>query len=94
MRLSIGSLSRLSGVSVRALRHYDRVGLLHPGEVAESGYRYYGDAEVERLAEIYSRHAPYEDFESQSKYTKNIKKMPVTVSRMKRKKLSPPRQSV
>ena len=34
------------------------------------------DAEVERLAEIYSRHAPYEDFESRSKYTKNIKKMP------------------
>lgn len=34
------------------------------------------DDQVERLAEIYSRHAPYEDFESQSKYTKNIKKMP------------------
>jgi len=52
MRLSIGALSRLSGVSVRALRHYDRIGLLHPGEVAESGYRYYGDAEVERLWQI------------------------------------------
>ncbi|MEG1858381.1 MAG: CehA/McbA family metallohydrolase, partial [Pseudoflavonifractor sp.] len=34
------------------------------------------DTEIERLAEIYSRHAPYEDFESRSKYTKNIKKMP------------------
>ncbi len=34
------------------------------------------DDEVERLAEIMSRHAPYEDDESQSKYTKNIKKMP------------------
>lgn len=34
------------------------------------------DDEVERLAEIMSRHAPYEDFESQSKYTKNIKKFP------------------
>ena len=34
------------------------------------------DDQVERLAEIYSRHAPYEDFESRSKYTKNIKKFP------------------
>lgn len=34
------------------------------------------DDEVERLAEIMSRHAPYEDDESRSKYTKNIKKMP------------------
>lgn len=34
------------------------------------------DDEVERLAEIMSRHAPYEDDEQQSKYTKNIKKMP------------------
>lgn len=34
------------------------------------------DDEVERLAEIMSRHAPYEDDEGQSKYTKNIKKMP------------------
>ncbi len=34
------------------------------------------DDQVERLAEIMSRHAPYEDYESTSKYTKNIKKMP------------------
>ena len=34
------------------------------------------DEEVERLVEIFSRHAPYEDDESTSKYTKNIKKMP------------------
>ncbi|MCL2568269.1 MAG: CehA/McbA family metallohydrolase [Oscillospiraceae bacterium] len=34
------------------------------------------DPEVQRLVEIFSRHAPYEDFESTSKYTKNIKKKP------------------
>ncbi len=32
------------------------------------------DAEAQPLVEIFSRHAPYEDFESQSKFTKNIKK--------------------
>ena len=34
------------------------------------------DDQVERLAEIMSRHAPYETDELQSKYTKNIKKFP------------------
>jgi DNA-binding transcriptional MerR regulator len=39
MRYSIGSLSKLSGVSIRALHHYDTLGLLRPSEVAQSGYR-------------------------------------------------------
>ncbi|SCI49818.1 Protein of uncharacterised function (DUF3604) [uncultured Flavonifractor sp.] len=33
------------------------------------------DPEVQRAVEIYSRHAPFEDFPSRSKFTKNIKKM-------------------
>ena len=52
MRHSIGSLSKLSGVSIRALRHYDQIGLLQPSEVASSGYRYYDDVAVERLWQI------------------------------------------
>ena len=52
MHLSIGSLSRLSGVSIRALHHYDQIGLLQPSEVAASGYRYYDDAAIERLWQI------------------------------------------
>lgn len=52
MRHSIGSLSKLSGVSIRALHHYDQLGLLRPSEIAESGYRYYDDAAVERLWQI------------------------------------------
>ena len=52
MRHSIGSLSKLSGVSIRALHHYDQIGLLQPSEIAESGYRYYDDAAVERLWQI------------------------------------------
>jgi len=52
MRLTIGALSGLSGVSVRALHHYDQIGLLRPSEVANTGYRYYDDAAVERLWQI------------------------------------------
>ncbi|RHR10087.1 MerR family transcriptional regulator [Pseudoflavonifractor sp. AF19-9AC] len=52
MEYSIQELSRLSGVTTRALRWYDQIGLLKPSRVAESGYRYYGRAEVDRLQDI------------------------------------------
>ena len=52
MEYSIQELSRLSGVTTRTLRWYDQIGLLTPSRVAESGYRYYGKAEVDRLQDI------------------------------------------
>ena len=52
MEYSIQQLSRLSGVSTRALRWYDETGLLKPSRVAPSGYRYYGPAQVDRLQDI------------------------------------------
>ena len=52
MEYSIQELSRLSGVTIRTLRWYDQIGLLKPSRVAESGYRYYGRAEVDRLQDI------------------------------------------
>ena len=52
MEYSIQELSRLSGVTARTLRWYDSIGLLKPSRVAESGYRFYGPAEVDRLQDI------------------------------------------
>ena len=52
MEYSIQELSRLSGVTTRTLRWYDQIGLLKPSRVAESGYRYYSGAEVDRLQDI------------------------------------------
>jgi len=52
MEYSIRELSHLSGVTTRTLRWYDEIGLLAPSRVAESGYRYYGDGEVDRLQDI------------------------------------------
>ena len=37
---------------ISRLRWYDQIGLLKPSRVAESGYRYYGEAEVDRLQDI------------------------------------------
>ena len=56
--LTVGQAAALSGVSVRTLRYYDQIGLLKPSRVAESGYRYYGGAEVNRLQDILYYRAP------------------------------------
>ncbi|RRR96859.1 MerR family transcriptional regulator [Glycomyces terrestris] len=49
----IGELARMAGVSERTLRHYDRIGLLAPAAVSrETGYRWYGAAELARLERI------------------------------------------
>jgi len=50
--VSISQLSRMAGVSLRTLRHYDEIGLLRPSLRRASGYRYYGKAEVLRLQQI------------------------------------------
>ncbi len=41
----------MAGVTVRTLHHYDRLGLLRPRR-NESGYRVYGDRDLERLEQI------------------------------------------
>ena len=50
--MTVHEVSRLTGVSIRALHHYDRIGLLPPSEVTEAGYRLYDDAALERLQSI------------------------------------------
>ncbi|HEX5379947.1 MAG TPA: MerR family transcriptional regulator [Phenylobacterium sp.] len=49
---TVSEVAKLSGVSVRALHHYDEIGLLKPGHVGENGYRYYGRDELLRLQQI------------------------------------------
>lgn len=52
MEYGIGELAEMSGVTVRTLRWYDRLGLLKPCRVGENGYRYYSSAEADRLQQI------------------------------------------
>lgn len=49
--LRIQAFAALTGVTVRALHHYDRIGLLRP-QRSVSGYRLYGNRELERLEQI------------------------------------------
>jgi DNA-binding transcriptional MerR regulator len=50
--LTVSEVSRLTGASVRALHHYDEIGLLTPSARTAAGYRLYSDADLERLQEI------------------------------------------
>jgi len=51
-KFSVNQLAKISGVSVRTLHHYDSIGLLKPAIRTDSGYRYYGKAELLRLQQI------------------------------------------
>jgi len=52
MEYSANKLAKMSGVSTRTLRFYDEIGLLRPMKVAPSGYRIYGQSEVDTLQQI------------------------------------------
>ena len=49
---TVREVSRITGVSVRTLHHYDAIGLLKPAQVTEAGYRLYDDAALGRLQTI------------------------------------------
>lgn len=49
---TIREVSRLAGVSVRTLHHYDAIGLLPPTALTEAGYRLYDDTALARLQTI------------------------------------------
>ena len=49
---TVKEVSELTGISVRTLQYYDRIGLLPPAERTQAGYRLYDDAALERLQQI------------------------------------------
>ena len=47
VKLSIGDFSRMTYLTVKALRHYHDIGVLEPVEIdPSSGYRYYAPSQV------------------------------------------------
>ena len=52
MEYTVQKLSQLAGVSTRALRYYDEIGILKPARINSSGYRIYGHEEVNKLQQI------------------------------------------
>ncbi|MCW1930011.1 MAG: MerR family transcriptional regulator [Candidatus Kerfeldbacteria bacterium] len=52
MSYTVQQLATLAGITVRALHHYDQIGLLKPSSVRKNGYREYEKAELLRLQQI------------------------------------------
>ena len=52
MEYTVQKLGNLAGISTRTLRYYDEIGILKPARINSSGYRIYGEAEVNRLQQI------------------------------------------
>lgn len=52
MEYTVQKLGKMAGVSTRTLRYYDEIGILKPARINSSGYRIYGQKEVDRLQQI------------------------------------------
>ena len=52
MTYTIKRVAELAGLTVRALHHYDHIGLLRPAAHSEAGYRLYTEADLERLQQV------------------------------------------
>ncbi|MEK6267657.1 MAG: MerR family transcriptional regulator, partial [Planococcus sp. (in: firmicutes)] len=52
MEYTVQKLTNLSGISTRTLRYYDELDLLKPACKNSSGYRIYGQSEVDKLQQI------------------------------------------
>ncbi|HZY75100.1 MAG TPA: MerR family transcriptional regulator [Jatrophihabitantaceae bacterium] len=62
--LPIGRFARVTGLTAKALRHYDRIGLLRPAEIDSGGYRRYAPEQVDlarRIALLRAVDVPIED---------------------------------
>ena len=52
MKLKVGELAQRAGLTVRALHHYDSIGLLSPSARSDAGYRLYDRGDIARLHQI------------------------------------------
>ncbi len=52
MGYTVKAVAELAGVSIRALHHYDAIGLVRPGERTQAGYRVYSRGDLERLQQV------------------------------------------
>ena len=50
--MTVNEVSKLTGVSIRTLQYYDKIGLLHPANYTEAGYRLYDNTALETLQQI------------------------------------------
>ena len=52
MEYAVQKLAQMAGISTRTLRYYDEIGIFKPARINSSGYRIYGEAEIDQLQQI------------------------------------------
>lgn len=50
--MKVKEVADLVGISVRTLHHYDKIDLLKPHQISDTGYRFYSDEDLMRLQNI------------------------------------------
>lgn len=50
----VGELAKQTGLTVRMLHHYDKIGLFSPSSYSDTGHRLYNEADISRLQQIMS----------------------------------------
>ena len=50
--MTVGEVSTLLGVSVKALHHWDESGLVHPSRRSDAGYRLYCETDIMRIQQV------------------------------------------
>ncbi len=57
--LTVSRLAKKLGLSRTTILYYEKQGLLKPSLIAENGYRWYGESEIERLEKHQSPNRSY-----------------------------------
>jgi hypothetical protein len=52
MAYTVGEVAKIAKVSVRALHHWDEIGLVKPSRLRPKGYRLYTDHDLDRLQQV------------------------------------------
>ena len=77
MMRTVNEVSKLTGVSIRTLQYYDKIGLLKPTGYTQAGYRLYDDTALEKLQQITLLTLKKEHLENLIDLARGIKKMGV-----------------
>lgn len=73
LEYSIHELSKIAKVSTRTLRYYHEINLLYPKRTNSSGYRIYGEKEVDLLIENVEKTISYKKGRLICQIKKNLK---------------------
>lgn len=50
--MTVNTVAKLTGITVRTLHYYDKIGLLSPSSVSDTKYRFYSEDDLEKLQQI------------------------------------------